>query len=170
MDGPGQPRQAGRPRLDRHHARGLRTCPPLAPGPPSPLATPNTQQLWDVGGHVIFSHYKYFDDCLHEALPKDDDWYTHQRISYVRYKGLWVPYPFQNNISMLPKEDQVLCVDTMIDAAMATHTEKPKNFAEWIVRMMGQGISDIFMEPYNFKVWAVPVETVSLTPRENTWV
>jgi hypothetical protein len=35
-------------------------------------------QLFDVGGHVIFSHYKYFDDCIDEALPKDTDWYTHQ--------------------------------------------------------------------------------------------
>ncbi|OQE19374.1 hypothetical protein PENFLA_c019G01973 [Penicillium flavigenum] len=33
--------------------------------------------LFDVGGHVIFSHYKYFDDCLNEALPKAEDWYEH---------------------------------------------------------------------------------------------
>ena len=39
-----------------------------------------------MGGHVIFSHYKYFDDCIDEALPKAEDWYHHQRISYVRYK------------------------------------------------------------------------------------
>jgi len=114
--------------------------------------------LYDVGGHVIFSHYKYFDDCLDEALPKDDDWYTHQRISYVRYKGLWVPYPFQNNISMLPKEDQVKCVDGIIDAALTARVAntKPKDFDEWILRQMGEGIADIFMRPYNFKVWAVP--------------
>ncbi|MDI1487488.1 MAG: hypothetical protein OHK93_006758 [Ramalina farinacea] len=114
--------------------------------------------LYDVGGHVIFSHYKYFDDCIDEALPKEDDWYTHQRISYVRCKDLWVPYPFQNNISMLPKQEQVTCMDGMIDAAMEARVAntKPKNFDEWIVRMMGVGIADIFMRPYNFKVWAVP--------------
>jgi len=114
--------------------------------------------LYDVGGHVIFSHYKYFDDCIDEALPKDGDWYTHQRISYVRYKGLWVPYPFQNNISMLPKEDQAMCLDGVIDAALAARvaTTKPKDFDEWIVRMMGEGIANIFMRPYNYKVWAVP--------------
>ncbi|TID21996.1 hypothetical protein E2P81_ATG11112 [Venturia nashicola] len=114
--------------------------------------------LYDVGGHVIFSHYKYFDDCINEALPKETDWYTHQRISYVRCKGLWVPYPFQNNISMLPKEDQVKCMDGMIDAALEARVSstKPKDFDEWIVRMMGTGIADIFMRPYNFKVWAVP--------------
>ncbi|KAI9816096.1 MAG: hypothetical protein M1832_005179 [Thelocarpon impressellum] len=114
--------------------------------------------LYDVGGHVIFSHYKYFDDCIDEALPQEDDWYTHQRISYVRCKKLWVPYPFQNNISMLPKEEQVRCMDGMIDAALEARvaTGKPKDFDEWIVRMMGTGIADLFMRPYNFKVWAVP--------------
>ncbi|KAL9639387.1 MAG: hypothetical protein Q9204_001114 [Flavoplaca sp. TL-2023a] len=114
--------------------------------------------LYDVGGHVIFSHYKYFDDCIHEALPKEDDWYTHQRISYVRCKELWVPYPFQNNISMLPKKEQVECMDGMIDAALEARVAntKPKDFDEWIVRMMGTGIADLFMRPYNFKVWAVP--------------
>ncbi|KAL8664289.1 MAG: hypothetical protein Q9168_007936 [Polycauliona sp. 1 TL-2023] len=114
--------------------------------------------LYDVGGHVIFSHYKYFDDCIDEALPKEDDWYTHQRISYVRCKELWVPYPFQNNISMLPKKEQVDCMDGMIDAALEARVAntKPKDFDEWIVRMMGTGIADLFMRPYNFKVWAVP--------------
>ena len=119
-------------------------------------------KLYDVGGHVIFSHYKYFDDCINEALPKEDDWYTHQRISYVRCKNLWVPYPFQNNISMLPKKEQVDCIDGMIDAtieARVTNT-KPKTFDEWIVRMMGVGIADLFMRPYNFKVWAVPTTKV----------
>lgn len=29
---------------------------------------------------------------------------------------------------------------------------KPKNFDEWILRVMGAGIADIFMRPYNFKV------------------
>lgn len=120
------------------------------------------RQLYDVGGHVIFSHYKYFDDCIDEALPEEKDWYTHQRISYVRCKNLWVPYPFQNNISMLPKEEQVKCMDGMIDAALEARvaTSKPKDFDEWIVRMMGTGIADLFMRPYNFKVWAVPTTKV----------
>jgi len=91
-----------------------------------------------VGGHVIFSHYKYFDDALNEALPGKDDWFTHERVSYVRCQGLWVPYPFQNNISMLPKEEQVVCMDGMIDAAVNFNVhQKPKNFDEWILRMMG---------------------------------
>lgn len=33
---------------------------------------------------------------------------------------------------------------------------KPKDFDEWILRQMGVGIADLFMRPYNYKVWAVP--------------
>jgi hypothetical protein len=39
---------------------------------------------------------------------------------------------------MLPKEEQVVCMDGMIDAAVNfSSSQKPKNFDEWIVRMMG---------------------------------
>ncbi|PKI83103.1 hypothetical protein MVES1_002898 [Malassezia vespertilionis] len=114
--------------------------------------------LFDVGGHVIFSHYAYFDDVLNEALPEKDDWYEHQRVSYVRSRDVWVPYPYQNNISVLPTDDQVKCIDGMIDAMelRAQSTLSPKTFDEWIMRMMGIGLADLFMRPYNFKVWAVP--------------
>ena len=135
---------------------------PMAPISTKLMHETNSIQLYDVGGHVIFSHYKYFDDCIDEALPEEDDWYTHQRISYVRCKNLWVPYPFQNNISMLPKKEQVDCMDGMIDAALEARVAntKPRTFDEWIVRMMGTGIADLFMRPYNFKVWAVPTTKV----------
>jgi protoporphyrinogen oxidase len=67
---------------------------------------------------------------------------------------------------MLPTEEKVKCVDGMIDAALIARTAqgKPQNFDEWIVRMMGTGIADLFMRPYNFKVWAVPTTKVFTLP------
>jgi len=55
-------------------------------------------------------------------------------------------------------------MDGMIDAALEARVSntKPKDFDEWIVRMMGTGIADLFMRPYNYKVWAVPTNKVSL--------
>ena len=63
---------------------------------------------------------------------------------------------------MLPKEDQVNCMDGMIDAALECRVAntKPTNFDEWILRQMGVGIADLFMRPYNYKVWAVPTTKV----------
>jgi protoporphyrinogen oxidase len=45
-----------------------------------------------------------------------------------------------------------------VDATVANAGSKtaPKDFDEWIMRVMGEGIANIFMRPYNFKVWAVP--------------
>ncbi len=62
-----------------------------------------------MGGHVIFSHWQYFDELIDAALGGSgpDAWNTLQRVSYVWIKGRWVAYPFQNNISALPKDDQV---------------------------------------------------------------
>jgi len=75
---------------------------------------------------------------LNQALPGEHDWFVHERVSYVRSKGFWVPYPYQNNISMLPKEEQVIALDGMIDAAVNFHAApKPKTFDEWIIKHMG---------------------------------
>ena len=40
---------------------------------------------------VTRSHYAYFDDTINKALPKEDDWYEHQRVSYIRSGTAWVP-------------------------------------------------------------------------------
>lgn len=68
---------------------------------------------------------------------------------------------------MLPKEEQVKCMDGLIDAALNARTAvtKPQDFDEWIVRNVGVGIADIFMRPYNFKVWAVPTTKVCFPAR-----
>jgi hypothetical protein len=73
--------------------------------------------LFDMGGHVIFSHYDYFDQLIDAAVGTGDEhWAVHERVSYVWMKNRWVPYPFQNNICSLPLEDQVNCINGLIEA------------------------------------------------------
>ena len=49
---------------------------------------------------------------------------------------------------------QINCLTGLIEAKVANTTAqgKPKNFDEWIMRVMGEGIANLFMRPYNFKV------------------
>lgn len=73
--------------------------------------------------------------------------------------------PLQNNIAQLDLEQQITCLDGLILAAeqrVATPGSVPVDFDEWIVRNMGTGIADVFMRPYNFKVWGVKPVEVSL--------
>lgn len=55
-------------------------------------------------------------------------------------------------------EDQIKCINGLIEAKVANALAKgpPADFDEWILRVMGEGIANIFMRPYNYKVWAVP--------------
>ncbi|MHC1788229.1 protoporphyrinogen/coproporphyrinogen oxidase [Solidesulfovibrio sp.] len=118
---------------------------------------------WDVGGHVVFSHYEAFDRLLAELLG--DEVLHHQRESWIRVAGTFVPYPFQNNIRRLPPDLVWECVEGLLaagrDAAAGVHPAPPAHFREWIDRVFGPGIARLFMIPYNFKVWAHPAETMS---------
>ncbi|RNF09855.1 UDP-galactopyranose mutase [Trypanosoma rangeli] len=113
---------------------------------------------WDLGGHVIFSHYQYFDDVMDWAVQ---DWNVLERESWVWARGRWVPYPFQNNIHRLPEPDMKRCFDELVKSQAQAHTEPPRNFEESFTRQFGEGIADVFMRPYNFKVWAVPPRLMS---------
>jgi protoporphyrinogen oxidase len=108
--------------------------------------------LWDIGGHVQFSHYKYFDDLMQSLLPHG--WLQHQRESWVWMFNRFIPYPLQNNIHRLPKDVMWECLEGMIDLYQTQPGRGPKNFEEWILRTAGKGVEKYFMYPYNRKVWA----------------
>ena len=112
---------------------------------------------WDIGGHVVFAHYPYFDQLIDEMLGAD--YLTHKRIAAVRMLGAWGPYPFQNNLRHLPKEVQWDCVAGLLPGKRPTAA--PTNFAEWIMAVFGEGLARHFMNPYNFKVWATPPELMA---------
>jgi protoporphyrinogen oxidase len=118
---------------------------------------------WDIGGHVQFSHYRYFDELMVQALGADG-WLRHQRESWAWLSGRFVPYPVQNNIRYLPRDQMWACLEGIM-AANLTPAGRPANFREWILSRFGPGLSELFMLPYNFKVWAYPPEMMS-----HSWV
>jgi protoporphyrinogen oxidase len=78
-----------------------------------------------------------------------------------------LPDPYQNNLSQLPLDLQLKCVDGLIQAVdhrARTPGVKPLTFDEWILRNMGEGIADAFMRPYNYRVWGVPTTDVRAEP------
>jgi protoporphyrinogen oxidase len=106
---------------------------------------------WDLGGHVLFSHYPYFDSVMDRALG--DAWVEHVREAWVWMRDRWIPYPFQNNIWRLPAAELRACLDGL-EAIAGTKALPPRNFREWLLASFGSGICDAFLFPYNRKVWA----------------
>jgi protoporphyrinogen oxidase len=113
---------------------------------------------YDIGGHVMFSHYRYFDALVDRLLGVD---YSELlRESWIRIAGTWVPYPLQNNVRYLPADMLLECLTGLIDCQGAD-AASAHNFGEWVLAVFGRGIADYFMRPYNFKVWAHPLEMMS---------
>jgi protoporphyrinogen oxidase len=115
--------------------------------------------VWDEGGHVIFSHYPYFDRLIDRVLGQE----VHERVreSWIVNGDSWIPYPFQSNLRYLPKDIQVSCLMGAARAASNGGGRDAANFREWILATFGEGIADAFMFPYNAKVWTTPLERMA---------
>ena len=139
-------------------------------GKPGGLAASERDEqgfLWDMGGHVVFSHYEYFDATLDKAVK---DWNQKQRAAYAFMKGSdgkrrFIPYPVQNNIEVMDKVDQQKSLSGLEEIAANPVNEKPANFDQWLLRNFGTGLCDVFMRKYNRKVW-----TVDPTEMNSVWV
>jgi protoporphyrinogen oxidase len=128
---------------------------------PGGLATSDVDEhgfTWDVGGHVQFSHYDYYDAVLDRALG--DAWLEHERESWVWVNGSWVPYPFQYNLHRLAPADRDRALLGLERSSRRASGPAAENFGSWIDDTFGEGIAEMFLRPYNHKVWGFPLETL----------
>ena len=108
---------------------------------------------YDIGGHVLFSHFRYFDELFDRVMGSD--YQEILREAWIWILGRFLPYPFQNNVKDLPREALQECVLGVVRAQRAGKTDF-ENFEQMILGIFGEGIAKHFMMPYNFKVWAHP--------------
>jgi UDP-galactopyranose mutase len=126
------------------------------------LATSFTDEdgfTWDIGGHVMFSHYPYYDALVDRLMG--DEYSTLNREAWVWMEDRFIAYPFQNNIGALDPQAVFECLTGAIRARYDAAAGKPANFRDWVHATMGDGIAKHFMLPYNFKVWATPPELMN---------
>jgi protoporphyrinogen oxidase len=116
---------------------------------------------WDLGGHVGFSHYPEYDAMVDEVLGNDRIWHT--RKSLIRISDRLIPYPFQYNLHRLNPSDRrrALAALETLCASGSLLAKPPSNFREWIYETYGSGIAELFMVPYNEKVWGYPLELLN---------
>lgn len=127
------------------------------------LATSFTDKngfTWDIGGHVLHSHYKYFDRVFAKhVLPHS---YTLQREAWVWLCKKFIPYPFQYNLHYLPKKIQNECIDGIKNIKKnLSNKSQLKNFLDWILENFGKGIAKHFLIPQNIKTWGYPLKMLN---------
>ena len=113
----------------------------------------NAGFTWDMGGHILFSKYPYFNQLMDTLMG--EELLEHKRRALIRVAGDWIDYPLQDNIAQLSDDLAQECLKGIIRARSVNHVAL--NFQEWVQKTFGDGISRIFMSPYNRKVWAFPL-------------
>lgn len=124
----------------------------------------NSGFTFDSGGsHIIFSRdaevLKFMLDVLGENSRQNI------RNTKIFYKGQYIKYPFENGLYQLSRDDLFFCINEFIKTMVAVEKgelEPPKNFREWIIYTFGKGIADLYLIPYNEKIWKFPAERMSL--------
>jgi len=121
------------------------------------------QFTFDIGGsHIIFSNDK---EVLNEILSfLGNNLIKQKRNAKIYYKGRFIKYPFENGLGELDLEDRVYCLIEFIKALIKREKEgekPPKNFKEWIIESFGKGIAELYMIPYNEKIWKYDLEKIS---------
>ncbi len=125
--------------------------------------------LWDNGGHVVFSHYAYFDRLMTKAVK---DWNVYTRASFVFMKSFsgkrkFIPYPVQNYIHIVDRKEQNISLEGSREIQTYPIVQQPQNFSNWLLKNFGEGLSEVFMRKYNHTIRTInPKEMISDWVRE----
>lgn len=113
--------------------------------------------VWDNGGHIYFSKSEYFNNVFDRVMA--GKFYRKKRNQFIFLDNAYLPYPFQNHIRYLQPKKLLECIAGLLKAQ--AQSSQPKNFSEFNLSFLGEGIFKHFMRPYNEKIWGWPLEQLS---------
>jgi len=115
--------------------------------------------LFDVGGsHIVFSRRR---DVVEAVLGFGGEWVSKERKAFILLNGVFVPYPFETGIHVLPPELRAKYGLSIIRALLEHRDERPRNFLDWIMKTFGRDIAEDYLIPYNEKIWKRPLDKMS---------
>jgi len=111
--------------------------------------------IFDIGGsHIIFSSN---ESILEEILSLlGSNIIKHYRKTFVQLHDIFVPYPFENGLYVLPHslraEISISFIESLLELAKDP-LQKPKNLEEYFRYYFGKELTEIYFKPYNEKIW-----------------
>jgi protoporphyrinogen oxidase len=103
--------------------------------------------FFDTGPHIIFSKNEKILNLMSEIVETR----KLRRNNKIFFKGRFVKYPFENELSALPEEDKKYCLESFLENK---HSEKEaSNMLDFFLKTFGEGITELYLKPYNEKIW-----------------
>lgn len=102
---------------------------------------------FDIGPHIVFSKHPEVLRFMRTITPMK----RLKRSNQILFKKKFVKYPFENNLFRLSKLDKDYCLNTFLDNPYKNY--EPKNMLSFFLKNFGEGITRLYLEPYNKKIW-----------------
>ncbi len=109
--------------------------------------------VFDYTGHLLHLRDDRAKSLVAELLP-EEAFRRVARQARIRTRGVTLPFPFQANLHGLPKEVVADALADFVESLAVDVPDDPRvSFEEWSLAVFGRGISDLFMLPYNAKLF-----------------
>ena len=104
--------------------------------------------IYDIGPHILFSKDKEILDLMTGLLDEKNDL---KRSNQILFKGCKIQYPFENDLSKLPKEERDYCISGFNHNPYEGYLSE--NMLQFFLTTFGEGITNTYLRPYNEKIW-----------------
>ena len=74
-----------------------------------------------------------------------------RRSSKIFHDGRLIKYPFENELSALSAAERDYCLNAFLNNPHETC--KPKSMLDFFLATFGEGITNLYLRPYNEKIW-----------------
>lgn len=104
--------------------------------------------VYDIGPHILFSKDKEMLELMLNVLDDKNDL---KRSNKILYKQRQIQYPFENDLSKLPEEDLLYCINAFNHNPYEDY--EATNMIQFFLKTFGEGITNTYLRPYNEKIW-----------------
>lgn len=105
--------------------------------------------VYDVGPHIIFSKDEQVLEHMKTMLK--DNIHMKRRSNQIIHKGTLIQYPFENDLSKLNDKDKFYAINAFINNPYENYN--PENMHQFFLKTFGEGITNLYLRPYNEKIW-----------------
>lgn len=113
--------------------------------------------VWDYSGHFFHFRDKKLKEFIFENLSSDEILEI-EKLTRIYHKGKLIDYPFQKNIHQLDKQE---LIDSLYDLFNNNYTAY-STFKEMLYAKFGRTISELFLIPYNEKLYACNLDKLDV--------
>ena len=113
------------------------------------------------GGHVFNTKYQAASDWFWSLFDKETEFIKAVRNSAVILNGMNIPYPIENYIYMLDADLQKQIIRELLEINRNRDLGS-NNFEEFLYKHFGTTLYEIYLKPYNSKIWGRDLKTVPM--------